>query len=445
LSGVLTWPVYGALVLALPHHIDEATELLGPIVLPYQQVLGRRMFSVNVHRLFVKPLADLSYVYGHQVEAVGNLDGDGLDEICVTAPPSGNGLGGYLELRNLGDGSLQRTWDSNDNVAFARSVVALGDIDGDLCNDLLIGSPMVPLGAMSRATVSLRSGRTGEEIWSIEDDVPSFGTAVANMGDLDGDGADDLVVGIPPMALHTQERGRAVVYSGRSGRPLYEVSAEQNGVYFGGAVANAGDANGDGIADLLVGGNFGRAAGVVSLFDGRNGSLLSTFVEEDIEADFGRSVTGLGDVDGDGCADIAIAAPGVSSEGREPGTVHILSGRTGRTIYELRGDRGGDAFGMALCRLPWYRPPNSPALAVSARRGGALGRGYVRVFDTPTGMPMHTSAAGQNSLLCGYSMVDLGDLDGDGFRDLGVSTLEGGGYGLSIIHYGQIPLDQREH
>jgi hypothetical protein len=42
-------------------------------------------------------------------------------------------------------------------------------------------------------------------------------------------------------------------------------------------------------------------------------------------------------------------------------------------------------------------------------------------------------------------MVDLGDLDGDGFRDLGVSTLEGGGYGLSIIHYGQIPLDQREH
>jgi len=445
LATVVTWPAYGLLVLGLPANFDAATRWLGPLVLPYQQALGNRMVTVKLDHLFAKTLTDLTYVYGYQVVRVGDLNGDSLEELCVTAPPFGATSGGYLDLRNLGDGSLQRTWDSEESVAFARAVVALDDIDGDLSNDLLIGAPLQPLSGPARASVSLRSGRTGAVIWEIEDDTRSFGTALANLGDLDGDGADDFVVGVPPMRLHGQERGRAVVCSGRTGRPIYDVTAEQNGVWFGGAVANAGDVNGDGVDDLLVGGNFGRAAGVVSVYDGRNGSLLASFGEDDTEADFGANVTGLGDIDGDGLADIGIAAPGRSSAGRQPGTVHILSGRTGRTLYELRGDRDGDGFGSVLCRMPWYRPPNAPALAISAREGGAAGTGYVRVFDTETGKPMQTMAGTSQVRLWGFSLVDLGDLDGDTFRDLGVSTLTPSGYSLMLVNYGQTPLDQRDH
>jgi serine/threonine protein kinase len=445
LAAVVTPPVYAAVLLALPGHVEQATRWLDPILLPYQQSLGNRMVPVGVRRLFSNSLTGFSYFYGYQVQRVGDLDGDTLDEICITAPPLGGAKGGYLELRNLGDGALLRVWEGGDESrAFARAVTALDDVDGDLCNDLLISTPMRDPGMGQRSVVSLRSGRSGDEIWAIEDDTASFGTALANLGDLDGDGTSDFVVGIPPMSLDAHDRGRAIVYSGRSGHPLYEVIAERGGVWFGAAVANAGDTNGDGINDLIVGGNFGHAPGVVSLFDGRNGSLLSTFGEEDPDADFGMQVVGLGDVDGDGHADIAIGAPAISGGGREPGQVHVLSGRTGRSIYQLRGDRGGDCFGAVLCPMPWYRKTTEPALAVGARRGGPIGNGYVRVFSAADGQPKQTSA-GTGMRMFAYSLVDLGDLDGDGFRDLGVSTVGPAGYALWVIHYGQTPPDQRDH
>lgn len=442
LVTLVGWPAYVAALVATPPWIERATEALEPMLLPYQQALGNRMVPVGVPMLFGKELFDFTFLYGNQIERVGDVDGDTLEDLCITAPPQGTVGGGYLELRRLSDGALQRTWDGGDGVGFAHSLAALGDVDGDLCTDLLIGSPLARFDGFSRAAVCLRSGRTGNEIWSIEDDTPSFGAAVANMGDLDGDGTDDFVVGVPPMYLDPDDRGRAIVCSGRSGRTLYGITAERGGVWFGGAVANAGDVNGDGVNDLVVGGNFGKATGVVSLYDGRTGSLLSTFSEEDSGPDFGQKVLGLGDVNGDGYADIAITAPGLSSSGREPGRVHVLSGHSGRLLYELRGDRAGDGFGLALCRLAWYRKPGEPAIAVSARRGGPLGTGYVRVFLANGGEPTQTLAS-PGAFTIGYSLIDLGDIDGDGFGDLGVSTLRPEGYRLSMMNYDQTPVEQR--
>ncbi|MBX3464565.1 MAG: protein kinase [Planctomycetes bacterium] len=437
LAKLCGWPAYTAVLAGLPLGTEAATQWISPRLLGYQRALGDRLRRIDARTLFERALPDQTVAYGHVLLRVPDADGDTLEDLCVAAPPAGTRGGGYLEWRRLADGSLQRTWShDDDSQSFGLAVVALGDVDGDLCTDLLVGAPMARRNTYASAAVSLRSGRGGDELWRLDDDTPSFGAALASLGDLDGDGIADAAVGIPPMTLSPADRGRVLVLSGRTGRPLFEVTADRGGVWFGGAVADAGDTNGDGFVDLLVGGNFGRTPGLVALFDGRNGALLSTLADADASTDFGRSVLGIGDVDGDGLADIAIGAPGSSSAGRLPGEVHVVSGRTGRTLYQLRGDSAGDAFGSVLCRLPWYRRDRRPALAVAARSGGPLGTGYVRVFDVGSGAPLQTLSNSVGRV--GAALVDLGDLEGDGLRDLGILVLRPSAAFVMVASWAQV-------
>ncbi|MBL9079706.1 MAG: protein kinase [Planctomycetes bacterium] len=437
------WPAYAAVCSLLPRHIEPLASWLEPRLLPYQQVLGNR---VNIHtlpRLCQTDTPPPPIVYGLQVLRLGDVDGDTLEDVCITAPSLGSFGGGFVEFRGLGDGNLLEQWHGEDDAhAFARAVTPLGDVDGDLCTDLVIGCPLANMATDARATVLLRSGRTGRDLWVVEDDGPSFGAALATLGDVDGDGCDDVAVGAPPLSLDPSARGRVVVLSGRTGQPLYEVTADRGGVWFGAALGSAGDANGDGTADLVVGGNFGRAAGLVCLYDGRSGTLLSSFREEDPSQDFGWLVAGIGDVDADGHADVAIGAPALSSGGREPGQVHVLSGRTGRTLYQLRGDQVGDGFGAVLCPLPWYHRRDRPAIAVATRRGGPIGNGYVRMFSADDGQPVQTSAAGGGAPFA-LSLADFGDRDGDGFRDLGAIQRSFDHVSLCLLSYAQVPPEQR--
>jgi serine/threonine protein kinase/tetratricopeptide (TPR) repeat protein len=426
-----------ALALAgIPVMLEPVTRIVSPLLLPYQRILGDRVHMFPNAPVFLKPLAHLNEFYALQILRVTDSNGDTLPELCVTAPPRGTNSGtGYLELRNLGDGALLDTWHSEDEESlFARSVAVLGDVDGDLCCDLAVGVPINRSWSLSLPTVTLRSGRTGQTIWTIEEESPSFGAELASIGDIDGDGVHDLIAGVPPMTLAADVRGEALVVSGKTGRVVHRLVAERGGVWFGAAVANAGDGSGDGIDDVLVGGNYGTAPGLVSLFDGRTGRLLKTFHEEDPTTNFGSSIAGLRDVDGDGLADIAIGAPGLGAGNTGPGRVHVLSSRTGKMIYAQSGERTGDAFGTTLCPLPDWRGPDEAAIAASARRGGPAGSGYVRVFRASEGTPLQTFAS-TNVASFGYSMVDLGDRDGDGYRDLGVASIQPGGVQIASMSY----------
>jgi hypothetical protein len=405
----------------LPPIANAATLWLAPLALPHQRMLGNQLRLNPVHIVYSRKLQDLDMFYGHQVLRVGDLDGDALEDLCITAPAVGVHGGGFVELRNLADGSLLDTWISDEpGRAFARAIDTLGDVDGDFCCDLVVGTPA--LTDFDLPEVTLISGRTGESIWTIEGDSLSFGVTIAALGDLDGDGVRDFVVGEPPMTLEPEDRGRAHVYSGRDGRRIAELIAERGGVWFGAAVASAGDVTGDGFDDIAVGGNFGRAPGLVSLFDGKTRELLTSFTEQSVGSDFGARVLGLGDVDGDGRCDLAIAAPAISHGGL-PGRVHVIGSKSWKTVYELQGDRAGDQFGATLCHLPWWRKRDDAAIAVTARRGGPIGNGYVRVFGTSSGVPVQTFAANPDTATFGYSLVDLGDTNGDGYRDLGVSRI----------------------
>ncbi|MEZ5192677.1 MAG: integrin alpha [Nocardioides sp.] len=169
-----------------------------------------------------------------------------------------------------------------------------------------------------------------------------FGWAISELGSRRAPGGGDLIVG---------ERwgdggsdvagGAATVFEGRSGRVRFRYVG-QPGDQAGFAVADAGDVNRDGRADVLVGAP-GVGAGHVDLVSGRTGRLLRRFAGEDDGDFFGAAVAGVGDVDRDGRPDVLVGAPRHGDSGR----AYLLSGRTGATLLTLDGEAAGDAFGSA--------------------------------------------------------------------------------------------------
>ncbi|MCA8966503.1 MAG: protein kinase, partial [Planctomycetes bacterium] len=389
------------------------------VLAPLSKSLGDPMRVISTPSLWSEALPrGVNLQYCIHILRAGDLDGDTLDEICSANVAGSPGTEpSRIELRALHDCRLLHTITSDDDsLMFGRGLAVIDDVDGDFCNDLVIGAPRATAES-SRPEVQLRSGRTGERIWTIQGEENSFGVAVAAIDDVDDDGIADVAVGISPPSLQRTERGRVVVYSGRTGKALRTLSCEQGGSWFGGEVRAMGDVDGDGHADLLIGGNYGGAPGLVQVMSPRDGRTLLTFADDDRGSDFGATVVNLGDVDHDGHCDLAIGAPGHTSRGKQPGSVLVMSGATGAPLCQLLGDAAGDLFGVTLCALPEWRRDNRPAIAVGARRGGPFGSGYVRVFDAATGRPLQTVAGNPSSAVFGYALADLGDRDGDGYRD----------------------------
>lgn len=417
LVDVLPAAARTSLLVGVPLVRAAFTDLISAMVLPYQQSLGDPLLRVSAPPLVaIREVAD--YLYGNQVLLAGDLDGDTLEDFVVTAPTRTRTPGGVIELRSRASGGLLHAWHSDAPAHwFARSIAVVGDVDGDLCTDLALGMPALSPSRTPYAVVELRSGRTGQRLWSSTLPAPNAGDVIAAIGDVDGDGIRDLVVGAPPDSVHEQERGRAFLCSGATGAMLHELVAERTDVWFGAAVARTGDIDGDGRDDVVVGGNRGNAPGLVGVFSGATGGELLTVNEQDVREDFGACVAGLPDIDGDGAADFAVGAPCIGSRGRETGHVHLISGRTGSAIRQLRGDRAGEGFGSVLCPLPTWTK-GAAGLAVTARRGGPVGTGYVRIFEVASGMPRQTISGNLSCDSVGTALADFADEDGDGYREL---------------------------
>ena len=168
-----------------------------------------------------------------------------------------------------------------------------------------------------------------------------FGWAVSELRDVNGDGITDIVIG--EVDGGSKQQGRVWVYSGRTGHLLFRRSGrpgEQNGY----AIADAGDINGDGVSDVISGApGQGRAtwddAYVYSGATGRTIVRLRGHHHGDV---FGAAVSSAGDVNGDGVSDLIVGAPG---NGTTAGRAYVISGRTFRVIRVLSAHRPGDEFG----------------------------------------------------------------------------------------------------
>ena len=361
------WQLQVVSLVCIPSLLGEPISWLTEKLLPYQRALGTPFHSIP-KRLLFSQASNHENAYAFEVLRAGDIDGDTLEDLCVTAPQLGGEGRGRVDLRSQASGALLRSWQhSEDDVMFGRAIAAIGDLDGDHCADLLLGVPLGRLHTDSVASVEAWSGRTGVCLWRISDEEPSFGAALAALSDLDRDGYRDFVVGRSPVSL--QLPGSADVRSGKDGHLLHALACERTGVWFGSKVASAADVTGDGTEDVLVGGNFGGAPGLVAVFDGATGNQHASFGDDDSDSMFGEDLLAAGDVDGDGHGDIVIAGPG-TPQSKDAGRVVVLSGRTGKALYELRGERPGEGFGANLCWLPDWRPDGRPAIAIATTAAG---------------------------------------------------------------------------
>lgn len=307
----------------------------------------------------------------------------------------------------------------------------LGDFDGDGFSELAAAAPFLsnpgnrvyvyrgsPNGVLSDARRTLDA----------PDRDAQFGFSISAAGDLNGDGFGDLAVGAPGYLGNT---GRVYVYLGGSTgfRELPEINLDgpdgPDG-YFGVAVTGGGDFNRDGFADLAVGANRAGGGGRVHVYYGSvNGPpsrpSLTLQGPTEMGARFGNALAHLGDFDGDGDSDLAVGADGFGSFA---GRVYVYRGGPsglGATAQTLDRAQGGQ-FGIAVAGVGDVNGDGLPDLAAGATTIDA-GRGQLLVYHaTRTGFSSAASAEiqGPDAQMAdfGGAVSAAGDIDGDGFGDL---------------------------
>ncbi|MCU0611567.1 MAG: integrin alpha [Candidatus Eisenbacteria bacterium] len=268
-----------------------------------------------------------------------------------------------------------------------------------------------------------------------EEQSGSFGLSVSGAGDVDGDGCDDLVVGAPredPGATPVNA-GRAYVFSGMTGVLFHELASpnEVQGGLFGCAVAGVEDASDDGLPDILVGAQCENPsgspewAGRAYIISGQAGALLITLMSpnECHHGCFGAAVAAVGDVEGDGYSDVVVGAPG---ELVNHGGAYVFNGQSGALLCALSspGERGDGRFGHSVSGVGDVDGDGSPEIAVGAPwedpGSSPLGAGRAYVLSCLTGAPIHSFVSPNEEAFgyFGYSVSGSADVDQDGVRDI---------------------------
>jgi len=439
-------------------------------------------------------LANLGTVAG-----AGDVNGDGYDDVIVgaLAYDAGQGfregaafvfLGGPSGVGNGSPANADAQLESNQGDAwFGVSVAGAGDVNGDGYADVIVGAHRYDAGEGaafvfhgSAAGIADGNPATADTSLDSTQAESQLGISVAGAGDVNGDGFADVLVGADLYDNPDADEGAAFVYLGGAsgiadggpGTASAVLESNQAGAFLGQSVASAGDVNGDGYADVIVGADaydqgqseeggafvfHGSASGIAS---GSLASAAGRMESNQGGAHLGFSVAGAGDVNGDGYADVIAGAylydGGDTDDGaafvllgsssgignRDPTTAFaaldadadVFEGRLGISVAGA-GDVNGDGYADVIAGAIGYDGGNTNEGAAFVYHGGAQG-----VADGNPATAAAQLVSNQDSSNFGYGLAGAGDVNGDGYADLivGAFTYDSGedDEGAAFIFHG---------
>lgn len=440
-------------------------------LMPTRLAIGLAVLAPLAHAqapdVTLTPLDPSAALFGAAVAVVPDLDGDGAADFAVAATNEEVGErngAGRVYVFSGATGALRYRIEPPDPArtnAFGHALAGVPDADGDGYGDVLIGVPgfQVP-DQPDRNTVGrayLFSGATGVLLHTFDTPNPdysnAFGTAVAGLGDVNGDGRGDLAVSAPNETFRLNDLsapGRVYVFSGATGGAIREVvvpevTVSNPGLGFGKALAAVPDVDGDGVDDLAIGAPGYRAGteaaqrnnGRAYLISAVTGDALLTLDTPagEFEGSFGTSVGGVPDADGDGRGDVLVGAPGEDGGGlSNAGHAYLFSGSTGALLHALVSPlpRSGGGFGQTIAGIGDLDGDGRGDVAVGApseNRNVTSDPGRVHVFSSATGTSVATLRAPDPGdpipvASFGSSVAGVPDRDGDGRAEVLVGAVE---------------------
>jgi len=394
------------------------------------------------------------------------------------------------------------------------SVASAGDVNGDGIDDFIIGAEFAdPNGSGSGASylvfgrssgfptdfeLSSLDGSNGFKI-SGERAGESSGGSVASAGDLNGDGYGDIIIGAEYAAPNGYRCGASYVVFGKAsgfasnlnlstlnGANGFQLNGEKAGDYSCRSAVSAGDVNGDGYDDLVIGASgaddkgsssgvsyviFGKASGYTAEFNFSTLNGINGFqVNGELAGDHsGRSVAGAGDINGDGYDDLVFGTFGANPNGRSSGATYVVFGKasgfpanfelsalTGANGFQINGEKVDDYSGRNVSAIGDMNGDGYADILIGARladrTGSESGAAYVvfgkasgfaavlelSALDGTNGFEIDGEAAGDR---LGYAVGAAGDINGDGYDDIIVGAAaadpNGSGSGASYVIFGR--------
>jgi hypothetical protein len=392
-------------------------------------------------------------LFGAAISGGGDINADGIPDVIIGAPSTNTGgvsHSGSVFAYSGADGSLLFRWDGvTIGEGLGGAVDCASDLNGDGHADILVGADSAEIGGMPlTGHVTAFSGADGSVLYRWEGEAvrDEFGTAVAGLGDINGDAIDDVLITARAADSNGLEgTGAAYAFSGADGSLIFRWNHPVEFDRWGTAAAAAGDVNGDGTPDILLGAYLASdeflMSGAACVLSGVDGSVLHLWHGESGGNWFGYSVAGTGDINEDGFADVLIGANSANPGGLFwAGSTYLYSGFDGSLMQRWDGEAAWESSGNAVGNAGDVNGDGRPDILTSAAatsQGGGTGSAYVYSFD-PFLFSDVTSVSASAGGVINLQLNLPSTAALFGYRVLMSAT----GYGVMTDHGAPIPLAQ---